>query len=151
MGETLEDLADALVDLARDLGRSDKHDFKGAASHDGDFVPAGTEDFGGTDGAKSDAELISLNGADEVDLGRGVDDEEGFTVGVGVEEATGKYVTAHDEEGAATAREGRHVGLSCLADGDDGGILARVRRQSEVNPCAFGRGLEVAQRSQRRL
>ena len=97
-GEAFEDLADALVDLARDLGRSDEHDFQGAASHDGDFVPAGTEDFGGTDGAKSDAELISLNGADEVDLGRGVDDEEGFTVGVGVEEATGKYVTAHDEE-----------------------------------------------------
>jgi hypothetical protein len=97
-GETFEDLADALGDLARNLGRSDEHDFEGPAPHDGDFVPSGAEDFGGADGAKSDAELISLIGADEVDLGRGVNDEEGFAVGVGVEEAAGKYVTAHDEE-----------------------------------------------------
>jgi hypothetical protein len=97
-GETFEDLADALVEQARDLGRGDEHDFEGPAPHDGYFVPSGTEDFGGADGAKSDAELISLNGADEVDLGRGVNDEEGFAVGVGMEEATGKYVTAHDDE-----------------------------------------------------
>ena len=97
-GETLEDLADTLVDLAGDLGRSYEHDLEGPASNDGDFVPSGTEDFGGAGGAKSDAELIPLNGADEVDLGRGVNDEEGFAVGVGVEEAAGKYVTAHDEE-----------------------------------------------------
>jgi hypothetical protein len=97
-GETLEDLADTLVDLAGDLGRSDEHDLEGPASNDGDFVPSGTEDFGGSDRTKSDAKLISLNGADEVDLGRGVDDEEGFPVGVGVEEAPGGHVAAHDKE-----------------------------------------------------
>ena len=97
-GETLEDLADALVDLARDLGRSDKHDLESPTPHDGDFVPSGTEDSGGADGAKSDAELIPFNGANEVDLGRGVNDEEGFPVGVGVEEATREHVAAHDEE-----------------------------------------------------